>query len=317
MHQHGDSEWSGHHEITYAAVDRLYRQHAAPGGTLRGIPQQQYAAALDKAQAHQDRALGAGVIRNFNGTGMPFVYAGIGPTGHSAYTNPDVQREHFMADPYRKGWDNLERNTEYIHQQLAAAHASTSREYAYLGAAAHALQDSYSGAHAWRADTVYDGDVNAPVQSLHVFTPSHAVGIDDGKNTHSDEFDRPPVDSGSTRAAVEATYRMLASYESHRDEAPDVADRARRADLGPMLRPAAAGVAVNLHPTREWTAERNRRLALEHGVLRPGPEADEIARLAGVLTPNPAPDRTAGTAAAKPPSRVSRGIPREGVGRDG
>ncbi|GAA1578601.1 MULTISPECIES: hypothetical protein [Kribbella] len=320
MKQHGDSEWSGHHEITHAAVARLYQHLAAPDGTIRGVPREQYAELLDKAQAHQDRAVGAGVIKNFNGTGRSFPYVGPGPTTHSAYANPDAQREHFMADPYRKGWDNLRSNTEYIHEQLASAHGSAADEFTHLGAAAHALQDSYSGAHAWREDSVYDGDVNAPVRSLHVFTPVHAVGVDDGRNTHSDEFDRPPVNSGSTRAAVEATYRMLRGYELNRSSPPDVADRARRADLGPTLRPSAAGVTVSLHPDREWTAERNRRLALEHGVLRPGPEADEIARLAGVLTPNPAPGpaaEAAAPAAGRPPGGVSRGITREGVGRDG
>ena len=331
MKQVGDDQWSGHHDITYAAVARLYQHLAAPDGTIHGLRREQYAEALDRAQAHQDRPVGAGMIRNFNGTGLSVPYAGPGPTMHSAYANPDVQREHFMADPYRKGFDNLHSNIEYVHEQLDAAHRSTD-EFTHLGAAAHALQDSYSGAHAWREDSVYDGDVNAPVQSLHVFTPAHAIGADDGRNTHSDEFDQPPVDSGSTRAAIEATYRMLRSYELNRDAPPDVADRARRADLGPMLRPSAAGVGVNLVPDRAWTAERNRRLALEHGVLRAGAEGDEVARLAGVLTPNPAPgpaadraaDRAAGPAADTPATAVQRSSPgaprritREGVGRDG
>ena len=52
---------------------------------------------------------------------------------------------------------------------------------------------------------MYDGDPTAPVQSLHVFTPVHAVGIDDGKNTHSDEFDTPPATSGSTRACIRSS----------------------------------------------------------------------------------------------------------------
>ncbi|MFF0270358.1 hypothetical protein [Kribbella sp. NPDC004536] len=328
MKQVGDDQWSGHHDITYAAVARLYQQLAEPDGTIHGISRQQYAEALDRAQAHQDRTLGAGVIKNFNGTGLPFPYAGPGPTMHSAYANPDVQREHFMADPYRDGRDNLERNTEYVHEQLAAAHRSADEEFRYLGAAAHALQDSYSGAHAWREDSVYDGDVNAPVQSLHVFTPVHAVGAEDGRNTHADEFDEPPVNSGSTRAAIEATYWMLRSYELNRNRPSDLADRARRADLGPMLRPASSGVTVNLVPDRAWQAERNRRLALEHGVIQPGPEADELARLAGVLTPNPAPgaaaDRSAGpavdaaaAAAERPSLGTPRRITREAVGRDG
>jgi hypothetical protein len=315
MKQRGDGQWSGHHDITYAAVARLYEQLAGTGGTVRGLRQDEYAAALDKAQAHQDRPLGAGVIENYGGSGKPVPYAGPGPTAHSAYVNPNAQREHFMADPYRKGWDNLQINTEYIYDELAQA--SVADEFRHLGAAAHALQDSYSGAHTWRADSVYDGDPTAPVQSLHVFTPVHAVGIDDGKNTHSDEFDTPPATSGSTRAAIEATYRMLRGYELNRDLAPEAADGVRRNDLAPMLRPSPSGVTVNLHPGREWTLERNHRLALEQGVLQPGPEADEIARLAGVLAPN----ATAAATPAKPPERrpggVSRRISSEGVGRDG
>jgi hypothetical protein len=316
MKQRGDGRWSGHHDITYAAVARLYQHVAAPDRTVRGLRQDEYAAAVDKAQAYQDRPFGVGVITNFGGLGKSFPYVGLGPTTHSAYANPDAQREHFMADPFRKGWDNLDTNTAYILEQLAAAQASPQLEFGHLGAAAHALQDSYSGAHAWREDSVYDGDPTAPVVSLHVFTPAHAVGVDDGRNTHSDEFDTPPASSGSTRAAVEATYRMLRSYELNRGSS---LENALQADLGPMLRPSPAGVTVSLHPSREWTLERNRRLALEHGVIRPGPEADEVARLSGILAPNAAPGR-AGKQQATPgrPSRsVSRGITSEGVGRGG
>ncbi|WP_371400975.1 hypothetical protein OHA10_23725 [Kribbella sp. NBC_00662] len=312
MRQRGDGRWSGHHDITYAAVTRLYQHLAEPDATIHGLRQDEYAVALDKAQAYQDRPLGAGRIDNYAGTGLSFAYAGPGPTAHSAYANPNVQREHFMADPFRKGWDNFATNTEYVFGQLATAHASGDAEFRYLGAAAHALQDSYSGAHAWREDSVYDGDPAARVQSLHVFTPVHSVGIDDGQNTHSDEFDKPPVTSGSTRAAIEATYRMLRSYERNRNKAPDVADRYRRHDLIEMLRPSPAGVVVNLHPTREWAAERDRRMGLERAQT-------ELDRLSGVLAPNAAPGR-AGTqpaASERRPGSVSRGITSEGVGRGG
>ncbi|WP_433167471.1 hypothetical protein [Kribbella sp. CA-247076] len=320
MKQRGDGHWSGHRDITHAAVARLYQELDGPGGRLHGLRQQEYAEALDKAQAYMDRAVGAGVIKNFAGTGRSVPYAGLGPTGHSAYANPNAQREHFMADPYRRGVDNLALNTEYVFEELAAAHGSAD-EIKHLGAAAHALQDSYSGAHAWREESVYDGDPTAAVQSLHVFTPAHAVGIDDGRNTHFDQFDEPPATSGSTRAAVEATYRMLLAHELNREKSPQEAARALRADLEPMLRPSATGVTVNLNPGREWTAERNRRLALEHGVLRPGPSGGELSRLSGVLAANPAPSRRGAAppaeAAGKPAASVSRGITREGVGRGG
>src|SRR5690349_12316334 len=154
MKQRGDGRWSGHHDITYAAVAQLYQHVAAPDRTVRGLRQDEYAAAVDKAQAYQDRPFGVGVITNFGGLGKSFPYVGLGPTTHSAYSNPDAQREHFMADPFRKGWDNLDTNAAYILEQLTAAHASPHLEFGHLGAAAHALQDSYSGAHAWREDSV-------------------------------------------------------------------------------------------------------------------------------------------------------------------
>ncbi len=228
MKQHGDGHWCGHRDITYAAVARLYDRMARDG-----LSRHEYSEELDKAQAYQDRPLGAGVIKNFNGTGKPFVYAGIGPTGHSAYANPDAQRAHFMADPYRRGADNLQSNTEYLFAELAAAHTAESPhdEMMHLGAAAHALQDSYSGAHAWRELSVYDGDPTARVQSLHVFTPGHVVGLDKHRNTHADEFDSPPAKSGSTLAAIEATYRMLRAYEVNRDKPPQEAELARREAL--------------------------------------------------------------------------------------
>jgi hypothetical protein len=100
---------------------------------------------------------------------------------------------------------------------------------------------------------VYDGDPAAPIQSLQVFTPAHVVGIKDGKNTHHDEFDQPPAASGSARAAIEATYQLLRCHELDLD----------REALRDLFRPSAAGVIVNLRPDQAWSAERDRRLALE------------------------------------------------------
>lgn len=209
MKQHGDGHWCGHRDITYAATARHFDRIADSDGAVRGMSRREYAEALDKAQAYQDRPLGAGVIRNFAGSGKPFPYVGPGPTAHSAYANPDAQAAHFMADPYRDGPSNLHTNTEYIYTELAAAQTAQNaqQEWMHLGAAVHALQDSYSGAHAWRDLSVYDGDPTAKVDSLHVFTPGHVVGLDKGRNTHADEFDAPPAKSGSTLAAIEATYR--------------------------------------------------------------------------------------------------------------
>ncbi|GAA1691735.1 hypothetical protein GCM10009745_41370 [Kribbella yunnanensis] len=330
MKQHGDGHWCGHREITYKAVEKLYQSQSRDG-----LSQADYAKQLDEAQAYQDRPLGAGVIKNFNGTGLPFVYVGPGKTAHSAYANPDAQREHFMADPYRRGADNLRSNTEYLFEELAAAHAAESPrdEMMHLGAAVHALQDSYSGAHAWRELSVYDGDPTARVQSLHVFTPGHVIGLDEHRNTHADEFDSPPESSGSTLAAVEATYRMVRAYEQTRELPPQEAELARRAALDELVRPAD-NVVVNLHPTPEWTAERDTRLQLEQAgpKVQPAEEQAEVAEEVAVVSPEvaqlhrlqaglAAPGRVSPDGGQAPAERPSRGVSQEkdsgGVRRGG
>ncbi|MFI5693362.1 hypothetical protein ACIA58_16065 [Kribbella sp. NPDC051586] len=39
MRQRGDGRWPGHHEITYAAVTRLYQHLAGPDATINGLRQ--------------------------------------------------------------------------------------------------------------------------------------------------------------------------------------------------------------------------------------------------------------------------------------
>lgn len=348
MKQHGDDHWHGHRDITREAVRRLYATMAGPDGRIRGLDEQRYFETLDKAQAYMDRPLGAGLVRNFNGTKFTVPYVGLGPTAHSAYANPGAQREHFMADPYKYGADNLAINVGYLNDAMTAARQAgvaasgpddiVDREMPPLGAAVHALQDSYSGAHAWREDSVYDGNVDAPIQSLHVFTPLHAVGIDDGKNTHSDEFDKPPVNSGSARAATEATYRLLRVHEEGHRTSPGQAQAELWKTLGPMVAPSASGVTVNTSPNAEWAAERDRRVALEHAPpkLQPTAEsptpvqaaeqaggktlsADELRVLGDVLSTQPnsplAPTSPDQTPAARPGPHPGGRSP-EGLTRD-
>jgi hypothetical protein len=285
MKQHGDGTWSGHREITREAVRRLFasRPEHGPGDPIRGLDERRYFEALDKAQAYQDRLVGAGVIRNYAGTSISVPYLGPGPTAHSAYANPRVQREHFLADPRRSGPENLSANAAYVLDRLAEARRAggttpTPREMTHLGAAAHALQDSYSGAHAWRDTSVYEGNAEATIQSLQVFTPGHLIGIDRRRNTHYDPFDKPPAESGSARAAVEATYRMLAAHEDGHSTAEAVAAATMRQVIEAMVRPDPAGVTVNLaSDAADWRAERDRRMRLENGAPRRGsiaPESD-------------------------------------------
>jgi hypothetical protein len=259
MRQRGDHTWCGHRELTVTAVDRLYDDLAAPDDLIRGIARREYAHQLDRAQAHQDRALGAGLIRNVANTGHTVPYAGLGPTLHSAYVNPEVQREHFLADPFRTGENNLRINAEYVVEQLRRGTAEGMRP---LGAAVHAIQDSYSGGHAWRDYAVYDGDPTAAVRALHVFTPAHLVGIQDGRNTHFGAFDEPPAGSGTARAAVAATYRILRAYELGRRD-PARAEILVGELVEPLLRAHVDGVRVCLLADEQWRAERDRRLELD------------------------------------------------------
>jgi hypothetical protein len=300
MKQHGDQHWSGHREISYAATDRLYDELAGPGGRIRGLTRPEYAEALDKAQAKADALLGAGLVRNAGGTGLTFVYVGLGKTAQSAYFNPEAQAEHFMASPYADGRTNHEANVRFIHDQLRLARSgerSPAQRLTHLGAAAHALQDSYSGAHAWREKSVYSGRADAPVESLHVFTPAHVVGIDDGRNTHDDEFDQPGARSGTTRAAIEATAGMLIAHEKALEQ-PKQAEALMSTALNPMLRASPNGVTVNLKPDAAWKAERDLRVSLEQasGSRVPPGELDKLKTLMNPQRSVPEPGRAAGQA---------------------
>ncbi|WP_433020990.1 hypothetical protein [Kribbella sp. CA-294648] len=285
MKQHGDGHWHGHSEITSAAVSRLYGHLSGPDGRIMGLSRPEYAKALDKAQAVLDRPYGAGLIRNFANTGLTVPYAGPGATVHSAWVNGEVQRAHSMADPRLDGPRNLELIQGYIEEQLRAAHASAGDEIKHLGAASHALQDSFSGAHTWREESVYQGDVEAPITTLHVFDPGHAIGVNHHRNTHADEFDKPLAGSGTVRAAVEANYRMLRAYHLNRDKSPEDFRQALRTTMAPMLAPSTAGVQVSVAPTREWAAERDRRVALESAPPKPQLPPAELAHLKAINAP--------------------------------
>jgi hypothetical protein len=116
----------------------------------------------------------------------------------------------------------------------------------HLGAAAHALEDSYSNAHEFRGDAVFAGDPTAPIEALNVF---HPLGLHHGpggatdlvQGTHDHYLDAVPVGPGtghrdaysiahnadgsvplqhqSDLAGAHATAEMLERYEDHRDTA--------------------------------------------------------------------------------------------------
>lgn len=232
-----------HREITRRAVAQLFRAH--PSVRSGAVSERAYYRAVDLAQAYQDRPFDPRTL--------------LGPTLHAGTWNPGVQRAHALADPRRSGADNLELVRAYVLTQLEAARATVGdrAEIAHLGAAVHAVQDSYSGAHTWRGDAVYAGDPSAPVQSLNVFHPVL-------RDTHDQRFDRPPPESGTVRAAVRATAELLTVYELDRATG---AATALRELTERLFQPDARGVGVNLRADDAWRRERDRRLGLE-GQLR-------------------------------------------------
>jgi hypothetical protein len=247
-------EGAGHHAITRAAVHEFFASGRAVDGKIDGMNESQYFAALDAAQEHQDRW--------------------DGPTTHPAWEDPDAQRQHGMADPYHSGQWNVDTDRQYVENELSIAHEGGTRdtEMGHLGAAAHALEDSYSEAHAFRGASANTGDPNAPIESFNVFDPIPNPNMGtwgkfgDEQGTHDERFDTTPVDAagnpihGSDQAAVHATAQMLESYHDHRGDSMAAANAANHETVSNFYQSGDQGVDVNTAATPEWRAERDRRL---------------------------------------------------------
>jgi hypothetical protein len=248
-------EGAGHHAITRAAVREFFASgRAGTDGKIDGMTEDEYFHALDAAQEHADRW--------------------YGPTTHPAWEDPDAQREHGMADPYHSGQWNVDTDRQFVENELSQAHEGGARatEMGHVGAAAHALEDSYSQAHAFRGSAVNSGDPNAPIESFNVFDPIPNPNMGtwgkfgDEQGTHDERFDTTDVDAagnpvhGSDQAAVHATAQMLESYHDHRGESMAQANAANHETVSQFYQPADGGVGVNTAATPEWRAERDRRL---------------------------------------------------------
>jgi len=242
---------AGHHAVTRQAVRELFASgRADASGRIDGMTEEEYFHALDAAQEHQDRW--------------------YGPTTHPAWMDPDAQRQHGMADPNHDGAWNLETDRRYVEGELAQAHEGGHR-MEHLGAAAHALEDSYSEAHAWRGDAADHGDPNAPIESFNVFNPLPSPGMGTWgvlgtEGTHDERFDHVPVDEqghlihATDQAAAHATAQMLGAYHDHEHESMDHATAAMHETVQHFYQPGEHGVAVNTAYTDQWAAERERRL---------------------------------------------------------
>ena len=246
---------AGHHAITRAAVAELFASGRADAhGLINGMTQDQYYRVLDHAQEKQDRW--------------------YGPTTHPAWADGKAQREHGMADPHLTGEQNLAIDRNYVEQNLADARHGN--EMTHLGAAVHALEDSFSEAHAWRGDAVNRGDPSAPIESLNVFNPlpsphQHTWGWPFGtEGTHDVRFDHVPVGKngdlirGTDIAAAHAIAQALGAYHDHQHENDTSARKAIDATVDRFYKASESGVKVNDVYTNSWAHERDHRLEIHH-----------------------------------------------------
>jgi hypothetical protein len=250
------AEGAGHHAVTREAVRELFASgRADASGRIDGMTEDEYFHALDRAQEHQDRW--------------------YGPTIDPAWLNGPAQREHGMADPAHDGAWNLSTDRQYVEDELASAHGGGRHEMEHLGNAAHALEDSYSQAHAWRGEAAQHGDPNAPVESFNVFNPlpspsMHTGGIFGLEGTHDPQFDHVPVDDqghlihGTDQAAAHAAAQMLEAYHDHRHDPAAAAAAGVHETVQHFYQPGEHGVAVNNRYTDAWGAERDHRLGQAH-----------------------------------------------------
>jgi hypothetical protein len=251
------AEGGGHHAVTREAVRELFASgRADANGRIDGMTEDEYFHALDRAQEHQDRW--------------------YGPTTHPAWMDGDAQRQHGMADPDHDGGWNLRTDRDYVEGELAQAHGAQDHrhEIEHLGNAAHALEDSYSQAHAWRGEAAQHGDPTAPVESFNVFNPLPSPGMHTGgvfglEGTHDHHFDHVPVDEhghlihGTDQAAAHATAQMLESYHDHEHQDAHTAATGVHQTVDRFYQAGEHGVAVNEEYTDAWGAERDRRLHLQ------------------------------------------------------
>lgn len=257
---------AGHHAVTHMAVQELFSAKADHHELVHGYTQQGFFGQLDQAQEHQDRW--------------------YGPTTHAAWADPHAQMQHAMGSPYMSGAANLNTDRDYIVKELDNAHAAhaahdTEGEMAHLGAAAHALEDSYSDAHVFRDLSVYSGNEKAHIEAFNVFDPlglsthgpvtapvSHV-----GEGTHDARFDVVPVDKSGNpilldhQAAAKAVADMLGTYFDHVDGDAKTARDANLHTVDQFFQPSIHGVEVNAHVTDAWKHERDDRLTIREDQL--------------------------------------------------
>jgi hypothetical protein len=204
---------AGHHIITTTAVQRLFATRA-PDGKLLGMTEREFARDLDRAQEHMDRWYGPTVL--------PF------------WMDEAAQKKHGIADPHLSAEENVARIKGWVEddsvQAVLLAHQQKIGDaIKALGAAVHALEDTYSEAHLWRSVSEHFGVETAEIQQIMVFDPTGMSGgggiigeilrlKDASSGSHDHWFDKVPLDKrgqmveGDDKAATNAIVRLLNSF---------------------------------------------------------------------------------------------------------
>lgn len=189
----------GHPAVTRAAVEELFK-NAPPGAQLLGLNKEAFYDKLNHVQHYADRIIS-------------------GDTLHQSSQDPDAQRHHSMADPNKSGDSNVADCRNFIAGALSVAqvqfHAGNLGDaWVSLGAAVHALEDSYSNAHVFR-DPAHPTDPHAGIEAMLNF---EWWGKHD---THEELFDKVPVESAghlarpTDQAAATAVAELLHTFFSH------------------------------------------------------------------------------------------------------
>ena len=204
---------AGHHIITRTAVQRLFATRAKNGRIL-GMKETDFTDALDGAQEHMDRWYGPTIL--------PF------------WMDEAAQKEHGIADPHLSPEENVKRIKGWVEDNtikavLLAQQHKIGDAISDLGAAVHALEDTYSEAHMWRSASEHFGVETAQIQQIMVFDPTGLSGgggiigdvlrlKDVSMGTHDEWFDKVPLDKrgqmveGDDKAATNAIVRLLNTF---------------------------------------------------------------------------------------------------------
>ena len=274
---------AGHHAVTHMAAELLFKSPiASSGGTIGGLHQTEFFHALDKAQHYADRWYGR--------------------TSHAAWADPGAQRQHAMASPYKSGIENLHTDRDYVvkeldNAQLAHQHGRADAELKHLGLAVHAIEDSYSEAHAFRDKSAHAGNPDAKIEAFNVFDPlglstegpKSAPVSHVGEGTHDARFDQVPVDKQGDptlpehQAAAKAVAETLQKYYEHRDGDRAGAHDVHKETVDRFFQPSDGGVTVNKDYDEHYRHERDERLEIREHYL------DSLHHHDGSPTPPPDP----------------------------